>query len=474
MEFKSQKSWIKHLDFIIVDLLCLEVAFLFAFWVRHGMKNPYEQSIYRNEVLILILIQLIVAIFTKNFKNVLRRGWYGEFMATFKQVILVTLLATFYLFLLKESMMLYSRLTMVYMGGFYLVLSYLLRMFWKNIIRVRFRYKERKTSLVVITTSDRVENAVKTIQERNFHDYIITGLVLLDANKAGEQICDLDVVANASNVVSYVCRSWVDELYIDVKREQYLPQEMLNAFNEMGVTVHLKMQGLENPYHRKQYVEKMVGVTVMTFSVNDISMAGAFCKRLMDICGGLVGCFLTLLLIITIGPMIFIASPGPIFFSQKRVGQNGKYFKIYKFRSMYMDAEERKKELMEQNEVEDGFMFKMENDPRIIKGIGHFIRKTSLDEFPQFLNVLLGDMSLVGTRPPTVDEWEKYRLHHRVRMAMRPGITGMWQVSGRSDIKEFEEVVKLDAEYISKWNIGLDIKIIFKTILQVFKGDGAR
>ena len=474
MEFKSQKSWIKHLDFIIVDLLCLEVAFLFAFWVRHGMKNPYEQSIYRNEVLILILIQLIVAIFTKNFKNVLRRGWYGEFMATFKQVILVTLLATFYLFLLKESMMLYSRLTMVYMGGFYLVLSYLLRMFWKNIIRVRFRYKERKTSLVVITTSDRVENAVKTIQERNFHDYIITGLVLLDANKAGEQICDLDVVANASNVVSYVCRSWVDELYIDVKREQYLPQEMLNAFNEMGVTVHLKMQGLENPYHRKQYVEKMVGVTVMTFSVNDISMAGAFCKRLMDICGGLVGCFLTLLLIITIGPMIFIASPGPIFFSQKRVGQNGKYFKIYKFRSMYMDAEERKKELMEQNEVEDGFMFKMENDPRIIKGIGHFIRKTSLDEFPQFLNVLLGDMSLVGTRPPTVDEWEKYRLHHRVRMAMRPGITGMWQVSGRSDIKEFEEVVKLDAEYISKWNIGLDIKIIFKTIVQVFKGDGAR
>lgn len=474
MEFKSQKSWIKHLDFIIVDLLCLEVAFLFAFWVRHGMENPYKQSIYRNEVLILILIQLIVAIFTKNFKNVLRRGWYGEFMATFKQVILVTLLATFYLFLLKESMMLYSRLTMVYMGGFYLVLSYLLRMFWKNIIRVRFRYKERKTSLVVITTSDRVENAVKTIQERNFHDYIITGLVLLDANKAGEQICDLDVVANASNVVSYVCRSWVDELYIDVKREQYLPQEMLNAFNEMGVTVHLKMQGLENPYHRKQYVEKMVGVTVMTFSVNDISMAGAFCKRLMDICGGLAGCFFTLLLIITIGPMIYIASPGPIFFSQKRVGQNGKYFKIYKFRSMYMDAEERKKELMEQNEVEDGFMFKMENDPRIIKGIGHFIRKTSLDEFPQFLNVLLGDMSLVGTRPPTVDEWEKYRLHHRVRMAMRPGITGMWQVSGRSNIKEFDEVVKLDAEYISKWNIGLDIKIIFKTILQVFKGDGAR
>lgn len=474
MEFKTQKSWIKHLDFIIVDLCCLQLAFLFAFWVRHGAKNPYLQSIYRNEVLILILIQLLVAIFSKNFKNVLRRGFYSELVATCKQVLLVTLLATFYLFLLKESMMFYSRLTMIYMGGFYLALSYLMRLFWKNIIRVRFRYKERKTSLIIITTSDRVKEAVKTIEERNFHDYIITGLVLLDQNKAGEQICDLDVVANASNVVSYVCRSWVDELYIDVKREEYLPQEMLNAFNEMGVTVHLKMQGLENPYHRKQYVEKMVGVTVMTFSVNDISTSGAILKRAMDILGGLVGCVLTVLLILIIGPMIFIASPGPIFFSQKRVGQNGKYFKMYKFRSMYLDAEERKKELMDQNEVSDGMMFKMENDPRIIKGIGHFIRKTSLDEFPQFLNVLLGDMSLVGTRPPTVDEWEKYRLHHRVRMAMRPGITGMWQVSGRSDIKEFEEVVKLDAKYIAKWNIGLDIKIIFKTIAQVFKGNGAR
>ena len=129
---------------------------------------------------------------------------------------------------------------------------------------------------------------------------------------------------------------------------------------------------------------------------------------------------------------------------------------------------------MKQNEHSDGMMFKMKDDPRIIKGIGHFIRKTSIDEFPQFFNVVKGDMSLVGTRPPTIDEWEKYKAHHRVRMSMRPGITGMWQVSGRSDITEFEEVVKLDAEYIGNWNIGLDIKIMLMTVAQVFKGDGAR
>ena len=138
-----------------------------------------------------------------------------------------------------------------------------------------------------------------------------------------------------------------------------------------------------------------------------------------------------------------------------------------------MDAEERKKELMEQNNVKDGMMFKMDNDPRIIKGIGHFIRKTSIDELPQFWNVLKGDMSLIGTRPPTVDEWEKYDLHHRKRMAIKPGIKGRRQVSGRSNIKDFEEVVKLDTEYILNWSIGLDLRILAKTVKVVLMGEGA-
>ena len=141
-----------------------------------------------------------------------------------------------------------------------------------------------------------------------------------------------------------------------------------------------------------------------------------------------------------------------------------------------MDAEERKKELMNQNRVQGGMMFKIENDPRSIggaNGIGNFIRKYSIDEFPQFWNVLKGDMSLVGTRPPTVDEWEKYDLHHRARLATKPGITGMWQVSGRSNITDFEDVVKLDKKYIAEWSVGLDIKILLKTVLVVLRHEGA-
>lgn len=139
---------------------------------------------------------------------------------------------------------------------------------------------------------------------------------------------------------------------------------------------------------------------------------------------------------------------------------------------MYMDAEERKKELMEKNEMK-GLMFKMKDDPRVTK-VGKFIRATSIDELPQFFNVLKGDMSLVGTRPPTVDEFQQYKGYHKRRLSIKPGITGMWQVSGRSDIEDFEEVVRLDLKYIDNWSLSLDIKIILKTCIAVFQRAGAR
>ena len=234
----------------------------------------------------------------------------------------------------------------------------------------------------------------------------------------------------------------------------------------------------------RKFVERLGNYTVLTTSINYATDRQLFLKRTVDILGGLAGCVITAILFVILAPMIYIQSPGPIFFSQTRVGKNGKKFKIYKFRSMYLDAEERKKELMKENRVTDGMMFKLEWDPRIIgckkradgsikKGIGNRIRDWSLDEFPQFYNVLKGDMSLVGTRPPTVDEWEKYDLHHRARLATKPGITGMWQVSGRSNITDFEDVVKLDKKYIAEWSIGLDIKILLKTVLVVLRHEGA-
>ena len=181
---------------------------------------------------------------------------------------------------------------------------------------------------------------------------------------------------------------------------------------------------------------------------------------------------ITFICFLIFGPVIKATSKGPVFFAQTRVGINGRRFKIYKFRSMYQDAEERKAALMAQNEMK-GLMFKMDNDPRITP-IGRFLRKSSIDELPQFWNVLKGDMSLVGTRPPTEDEYEQYKNYHMRRLSIRPGITGLWQVSGRSDIKDFEDVVKLDLKYIDQWSLLLDFKLIIMTVGIVLFRKGAK
>ena len=249
----------------------------------------------------------------------------------------------------------------------------------------------------------------------------------------------------------------------------------------MAVPVHIRLP-LSN-IGSKSFIEKVGGYTVLTSAINYASPLQLAMKRALDIVGGLVGSLIAIVVIAVVGPQIKKESPGPILFKQTRIGLNGKRFKMLKIRSMYVNADERKAELMKDNRVSDGMMFKLDWDPRIIgnkivdgkqvTGIGQRIRDGSWDEWPQFFNILRGQMSLVGTRPPTVDEWEKYKYHHRARLATKPGLTGMWQVSGRSKITDFEEVVKLDTEYINHWSIGLDIRILLKTVKAVFTKDGA-
>jgi len=193
-------------------------------------------------------------------------------------------------------------------------------------------------------------------------------------------------------------------------------------------------------------------------------------KRLLDVVGAIVGIGITSIAIIPIAIAIKLNSPGPIFFGQTRLGWMGKRFTIWKFRSMYIDAEERKKELMALNKQSDEKTFKMDNDPRITP-VGKFLRKTSLDELPQFWNVLKGEMSLVGTRPPTPNEVDIYEVPEWQRLDVKPGMTGEWQVNGRSSIKNFEDIIKLDLRYQQNWSLLYDLKLIIKTILVVFRKD---
>ncbi|NJM69106.1 MAG: anti-sigma factor antagonist [Scytonema sp. RU_4_4] len=190
-------------------------------------------------------------------------------------------------------------------------------------------------------------------------------------------------------------------------------------------------------------------------------------KRFIDVVGSLVGLIITGILFIPIATAIRLDSPGPILFSQVRCGWMGRRFRIWKFRSMYIDAEAKKAELEKQNQVQGAF-FKIDNDPRITK-VGGFLRQTSLDELPQFWNVLKGEMSLVGTRPPTPDEVERYEVPEWQRLDVKPGMTGEWQVNGRSTIRKFEDVIRLDLQYQKNWNLMYDLKLIFKTVAILFK-----
>lgn len=249
-------------------------------------------------------------------------------------------------------------------------------------------------------------------------------------------------------------------------------KELMSVCEEMGITVRLILELFDLP-NSKRYVSSIGTYPVLTYHSVSLNRLKLFIKSAIDIAGAVVGLVLFSPVFLVTAIAIRLESPGPVLFAQTRIGKNGKPFKMYKFRSMYNDAEERKKELMRHNQVKGDYMFKMENDPRVTR-VGAFIRKTSIDELPQLINVLMRNMSLVGTRPPTQDEVARYNRDHWRRISIKPGITGMWQTCGRSDILDFDEVVSLDKEYIDNWSLMLDVRLILKTFSAVVRRKGAR
>ena len=479
---KNSSGWIKHVDFIILDLLCVQFAFYLSYVLRQEDWNPYVLPLYRNMAIFVELADLLLIFIFEFYKSVLRRGCYKEFTASIKQALMLLFVSSLYLVTVQGGND-YSRIALFTMVAIYGVVTYIVRLLWKRFLQHRMKNGE-EVSLVVVTSQKIAKDVVRNLKEKNYNLYKLTGIIILDRDMYGTIIGGLPVVANAGNAAEYLLQNWVDEVFFNVEKSVPYPKELIDRCSEMGVTVHMNLTQISDGILGKQSIGSVGDYTVITSSINVMTMRQAFMKRTIDILAGIGGCIATAIIFIFIAPIIYIKSPGPIFFVQERIGQNGKPFKMYKFRSMYMDAEERKAELMKENKMSNNLMFKMDFDPRIIgnkilpdgtkkTGIGQFIRSTSLDEFPQFFNVLVGQMSLVGFRPALKSEYEEYDFHHRARIAMKPGITGMWQVSGRSDITDFEEVVKLDTEYIRNWSLGLDFRILLKTVSAVLHRDGS-
>lgn len=477
---RSGKSWQKHLDFILLDVLSAQIALVLAYCIRFGFEGiPYADDLYRSLAVWMVLFGILIAVLFNTMHDVLKRRRLIEIRETLKQCLLVFSAVVIYLFSVKDSEK-YSRVTLWLTLLLYIALGYGLRMLWKRFM-IRRLSGEKSRAMLLVTDSESAGQVIRQFREHPLENIELCGLVVVDRDMSGESVEGVDVVCALEDAVQYICREWIDEVYVAVSNPALTPEDLIMKCSEMGVTLHLQMRTLCSGM---QTVEKIAGMPVVTTSINVVDPFQNMLKRVMDILGGLLMLPFAMLAMAILGPIIKSQSPGPVLYAQERIGRNGRKFRMYKIRSMYMDADERKQELMDRNNFADGLMFKMDFDPRVIgnrvlpdgtrrTGVGDFIRRYSIDELAQCFNLLIGNMSLVGTRPPTVDEWERYELHHRARLSTKPGITGMWQVQGRSKITDFEEITRLDTLYISNWSVWLDIKILFKTVWVVLQRKGA-
>lgn len=470
--YNKKYQIIESYGLFLLDIICITVSYALAYLIRfHGTESPLGNREIAQIYVPFLLICMLNNFFTNEYKHFFQRGYYYELLRVVRYNIILFLATSAYIYAFRLELE-FSRLLLGYFVVINTIITYVVRIAFKSYMR-RYYSKSRSSDKVMVVTSEaEAEHVMQQIEKDAAWSYEVGAMAMMDVDHIGEKIHGVPVVATEENVIDVARQSAVDVVFLYCPHMNNQELELLvQSFLAMGVVCHncVERFGFEIPCNS---VGKFAGMPVMTYVMTEMDYRRMMIKRLMDIVGGSIGALITLLFTPFVALAIKLESKGPVFFSQVRIGKNGRRFKMYKFRSMYIDAEERKKELMAQNEVK-GLMFKMDNDPRITK-VGQFIRKTSIDELPQFFNVLKGDMSLVGTRPPTVDEFEQYNIYYRRRLSITPGLTGMWQVSGRSDIKDFDDVVKLDLKYIDEWSLRQDVKILIQTVGVVLFGKGSK
>ena len=459
---------------MLVDAICLAISLVAAFHIRYSVFMGISRSGDQVWLIPLTLVIQVIAslVFDLN-HHFFRQSYIEDLTEVIKAQSMVSVILILLLYLGHQAAIL-SRLVFSYFIAIDIILTYAGHLLLKQYMVKIYRKSKYSNRMLVVATRERICGVIQNILSFNEWSRDLTGIVLLDEDAVGEEIEKIPVVADVDTFMDYVIHHEIDEVFImDPERSHRGRLELwARELAQMGIIVDVNIDIFDMEVHGKKTLNRVGKYAVVTFARNLFSTRQVVAKRMLDVAGSLVGMVLLSVATIFVAPAIKLESPGPVFFGQTRVGKNGRKFTFYKFRSMYQDAEARKKELMEKNEVH-GLMFKIEEDPRITR-VGKFIRKTSIDEMPQFWNVLKGDMSLVGTRPPTVDEFEQYEAKHKCRLSMTPGLTGLWQISGRSDIKDFDEVVRLDMQYIDNWTILKDIEILILTVFVVLTKKGSR
>ena len=474
--YRQRKSRVlERYSLVLIDLLSILISFVIAFQLRFlGASDLNTEDIpkYQLMCVLIMFFSILYSSFVEWNVGFFERSWKQELAAVIKYTVFLVVGESVLLVMTKDAFN-FSRMIFLYFFFWNIGLNFVTRMIFKTkMVRRVQKNPDAGDRVMVVTKAAYAQRVIDNVIKNKTWHYSISSMAVMDEDQTGRRYSDIPVIATGNNLYDIAREQPLDVVFI------YMPDtdsskigEMIQEFEKMGITCNysIDIPGIDM---RNEVASNFAGYGVVTFSKKYMDYRLLMVKRMIDIVGSLVGLLITGIITPFVAIAIKAESPGPVFFAQTRIGKNGRRFKIYKFRSMYTDAEERKKDLEAQNEVK-GLMFKMDNDPRITK-VGRFIRKFSIDELPQFYNVLIGDMSLVGTRPPTCDEFSQYNNYYRRRLCITPGLTGMWQVSGRSDIDNFDDVVQLDLKYIDQWSLGLDLKILFATIGAVFAAKGSR
>ncbi|WP_103123617.1 sugar transferase [Nostoc cycadae] len=445
--------WLRILTLVIVDCFAL----FFAWKLAQYQVSPVDTSTYsqNNHISELIVLQIASLALQGTYQSGQQRCDYWGIIKTltFAQG-LILLVSVLYQPIIEAEK---STLTVSWLLSTTFVIT------GRLAIELALKYlRQRKiigcNSVFVICEPEYYEQTTKFI--KNEKRYIIRGT---DTARALDRY-------NREATLEKLNRLGITEVFIAwdaIKNRMFLCW----LFQAAGITVNIIPMQLK-PIHRQVYIQKVGGMPCLTVSCPTIIGKDFWLKRMFDFCFTALFLLFASPIYLAIAIAIKLDSPGPVFYKQTRIGLSGRQFKVWKFRTMRPDADKLQKELEALNETKDGIIFKIKDDPRITR-IGKFLRRYSLDELPQLFNVLLGEMSLVGPRPLPTRDVDKFLDHHFLRQEVLPGVTGLWQVSGRSNILDFEQVINLDMSYIENWSLQLDFEILLKTVQVVLKKEGA-
>jgi len=455
--------------FAIIDILLSIIAFGTAYYLR---KYYYTSGLsyspeYLSAVFMLIPIWFVL-LKLSNSTRLHRTRTYSIILIDYLKVVTFgtgSLLFLIFAFKLDDI----SRIVLFLFAFIDLILMYLVKIsiyvYFKN-----HRSKGMNLRYVVVIGDEQSSQFIDMLENVKEWGYRIAGIITESEEIKLKYGNKYHICSGNTNLSRMLEEKTIDEVvYAHLNPDLEQLKHLIYACEEVGVTFRMQ-SNLFSMIATKAELEYLDQVPFLRFSNTPTDYWALRAKSLFDYCISFLIIIFSSPMLLAIALIIKLTSEGPVIFKQKRVGLRGREFFVYKFRTMVQNAEELRDKLQDQNEM-DGPVFKIKNDPRITK-IGHFLRKTSLDEFPQFFNVLRGEMSIVGPRPPIPDEVVHYERWQRRRLSMKPGITCIWQVSGRNDIS-FENWMKLDMQYIDTWSLKLDLYLFFKTIKIVFLSKGA-